>query len=77
MKPYKDYIINNSNEKIYLNYKVMIKGLKIYLDREWIPIVGILIKITDNFIVLFDEIRNSKTIYYLYLIKDIEYYKNK
>lgn len=77
MKPYKDYIINNSNEKIYLNYKVMIKGLKIYLDREWIPIVGILIKITDNFIVLFDEIRNIKTIYYLYLIKDIEYYKNK
>ena len=77
MKPYKDYIINNSNEKIYLNYKVMIKGLKIYLDEEWIPIIGILIKITNDYIVLFDETRNSKTIYYLYLIKDIEYYKNK
>ena len=29
MKPYKDYIINNNNERIYLNYKVIIKGLKI------------------------------------------------
>ena len=77
MKIYKNYIINNSDEKIYLNYKVILKGLKIYLDEEWIPIIGILIKITNDYIVLFDEIRNSKTIYYLYLIKDIEYYKNK
>ena len=76
MKPYKDYIINNSNEKIYLNYKVIIKGLKIYLDNEWQSIIGILLKITDDYIVLFDEIRNIKTILYLYLIKDIEYYKN-
>ena len=29
MKSYKDYIINNNNERIYLNYKVIIKGLKI------------------------------------------------
>ena len=73
---YKDYIINNNNERIYLNYKVIIKGLKIYLDNEWQSIIGILLKITDNYIVLFDEIRNIKTILYLYLIKDIEYYKN-
>ena len=77
MKIYKNYIINNSDEKIYLNYKVILKGLKIYLDEEWIPIIGILIKITNDYIVLFDETRNSKTIYYLYRIKDIEYYKNK
>ena len=77
MKIYKNYIINNSDEKIYLNYKVILKGLKIYLDEEWIPIIGILIKISNDYIVLFDETRNSKTIYYLYLIKDIEYYKNK
>ena len=75
MKSYKDYIINNNNEKIYLNYKVIIKGLKIYLDNEWQLIIGILLKITDDYIVLFDEIRNIKTILYLYLIKDIEYYK--
>ena len=73
---YKDYIINNNNERIYLNYKVIIKGLKIYLDNEWQSIIGILLKITDDYIVLFDEIRNIKTILYLYLIKDIEYYKN-
>ena len=76
MKPYKDYIINNNNERIYLNYKVIIKGLKIYLDNEWQSIIGILLKITDDYIVLFDEIRNIKTILYLYLIKDIKYYKN-
>ena len=76
MESYKDYIINNNNEKIYLNYKVIIKGLKIYLDNEWQSIIGILLKITDDYIVLFDEIRNIKTILYLYLIKDIEYYKN-
>ena len=34
MKSYKDYIINNNNERIYLNYKVIIKELKIYLDNE-------------------------------------------
>ena len=76
MKSYKDYIINNNNERIYLNYIVIIKGLKIYLDNEWQSIIGILLKITDDYIVLFDEIRNIKTILYLYLIKDIEYYKN-
>ena len=27
MKSYKDYIINNNNERIYLNYKVIIKAL--------------------------------------------------
>ena len=71
MKSYKDYIINNNNERIYLNYKVIIKGLKIYLDNEWQSIIGILLKITDDYIVLFDEIRNIKTI--LYLFKSISF----